>query len=249
MNHYRNRFVVVALERHDVARGDPTNQSRILLAVSRDDTPESATAADWHYHSIDSKVNIWQRDCWVDYPGLELDEEAIYITGNMSRFSGDGGFFVAVRLWIVDKGVPGGLYDGGPVAVTVHDPYADDGVATTTVPALVHGAGGIDGGGSGGTYLVSYSGLTKGSKEYVQVVRVDSPLGIVSFKHEFVLAGNIDDLSPPRDLPDAPQAGTTTLIEVNDRRALDAVWRDNRLWLTATVVPGSGPDAGQTTAH
>ena len=47
-----------------------------------------------------------------------------------------------------------------------------------------------------------------------------------------------------------PQAGggAPTLIESNDRRALDAVWRDNALWLTTTINPNSGTDSGQTTA-
>jgi len=50
-------------------------------------------------------------------------------------------------------------------------------------------------------------------------------------------------------LPDAPQAGSAFGIEVNDRRALDAVWRDNSLWLTTTIIPEAGTDVGETTAH
>ncbi len=38
-------------------------------------------------------------------------------------------------------------------------------------------------------------------------------------------------------------------IEVNDRRALHAVWRDNMLWTTAEILPSSGPDQNQVTAH
>ncbi|MEZ5584613.1 MAG: hypothetical protein R3F37_19235 [Candidatus Competibacteraceae bacterium] len=45
------------------------------------------------------------------------------------------------------------------------------------------------------------------------------------------------------------QSGTNTPIEVNDRRVLDAVWRNNALWLTTTILPNAGPDVGQTTAH
>jgi hypothetical protein len=50
-------------------------------------------------------------------------------------------------------------------------------------------------------------------------------------------------------MPDAPQSGTATLIETNDQRSLNAVWRDNSLWSTAQVVPPSGDDAGEATAH
>ena len=49
------------------------------------------------------------------------------------------------------------------------------------------------------------------------------------------------------DLPDAPQLGTATTIEVNDRRALDAVWQDDptngpSLWFTTTINPNVGYD-------
>ena len=50
-------------------------------------------------------------------------------------------------------------------------------------------------------------------------------------------------------MPYAPQAGTAALVETNDRRALHAVWRDDSLWTTATVVPAAGADGGQATAH
>ena len=38
-------------------------------------------------------------------------------------------------------------------------------------------------------------------------------------------------------------------MDTNDRRVLDAVWRDNNLYFTATIDPKPGdPDAGQATA-
>ena len=50
-------------------------------------------------------------------------------------------------------------------------------------------------------------------------------------------------------LPDAPQLGSGTEIEVNDRRALHAVWRNDALWTCFEILPANGPDAFQTTAH
>jgi hypothetical protein len=250
---YEDRFVVVALEQiTGTASVSPTNVSRILLAVSRDGNPQGPT--DWHFRAIDSKVVIPRPvtpfDHWADYPGFEVDEEAVYVTANMFTFVPFGSFG-GVRLWIVDKGAgAGGFYDGGPAAVTRHDPYASDGLATTTMPALVFGRGGA---GPGiGTYLVSYSGLTDGVDEFVQVIRVDNPLTAPTFSHQFVNVGNIE--SPLAALLDAPQpgvdlSGIPRLIEVNDRRALDAVWRDDALWMVAEIQPIAGPDAGQTTAH
>ncbi len=253
---YENRFVVIALEREAAGTNpSPSNTSRILLAVSKTATPATAVAADWYYHAINAKESIGGYDHWADYPGFEVDEEAVYVTVHM--YAHDGGTTnYRARLWIVDKGVGGGFYAGGAGVAARYDPYNAAGLAgydSTTMPVQVYGAGGV---GPGiGTFLVQYSGLTWGGPEGPEalvVIRVDDPLGVPSFSGAFVDIGDIEDIGGKYDwpaLPDAPQAGTETRIEVNDRRALDAVWRNNRLWLTTTINPNSGPDAGHTTAH
>ncbi len=243
---HANRFVVVTLERLDDAGGlnpDPDNKSVILLAVSKTATPATLTSADWYYHVINAETSISAVDYWADYPGFEVDEEAVYITGSM--FSHTVRAFGGVRLWIVNKGVAGGFYGGGAAAVTVHNPYAGGGIATTTMPAQIHGAAGA---GAGiGTYLVSYSGLSGGGLESVQVVRVNNPLGAVTFSQQYVSVGNIEDTTAT--IADAPQLGTATLINIGDRRALDAVWQSNALWMVATIRPTNTVDAGQATTH
>ena len=246
---HAGRFVVVALERQDVTRGDPVDTSRILLAVS-DDTDPNGT---WYFHAINSMVNLGGLDRWADYPGFSVDEEAVYITNNMFAFGLGGSGYGGSLLWIVDKGLgSGGFYDGGATGVAVYDAVDLSGAATGTQfqPAHVFGAGGVPGVGNPGTFLVAYSGLSNGIQEVLSIIRVDDPLGISGgpvFSHQFVGVGHIDD--PFLPMPDAPQAGTATLVETNDRRALQAVWRDNSLWTTAQVVPVSGVDAGQATAH
>ncbi len=259
---YEDRFVVVTLER--VASGnpiDPGNVSRILVAVSKNGNPKGPTAADWHYTAIDSKVLFGGFvELWADYPGFEVDEEAIYITVNLFAFpfyAGYGG----MNLWIIDKGTgTGGFYDGGAASAGQYDPVsATGGFGSTLMPAQVYGEGGVDGPGSTlGTFLVSYSGLTfggPGAPEALQVITVDDPLGTAGgpyFNLEFVTVGDIEDVGGIYgfpDLPDAPQMGTAALIEVNDRRTLDAVWRDDSLWVTTTIIPNIGVDTGETTAH
>ena len=148
---FEDRFVVVTLEVIIDANGDgglidTDNFSRILLAVSKTHNPKTPTAADWHYHAIDSKVLLGGFiEIWADYPGFEVDEEAVYVTANMFTFV-PFGLFGGVRLWIVDKGAgSAGFYDGGPaVASAALDPYAAAGIATTTMPAQVFGAGALD---------------------------------------------------------------------------------------------------------
>jgi hypothetical protein len=104
---------------------------------------------------------------------------------------------------VIDKGFgSNGFFAGGAVSVGVYDPYAGAGaISLTTQPAHVFG-----GGPSGvGTFLVSYSGLSDGSSEYVQIVRLDSPLTSPTFSHQFVNIGNIGNIEDFLGFPDAPQ--------------------------------------------
>ena len=251
---YENRFLVVALEKVDNGFNDPSSTSRILVAVSDDSDPNGP----WFFHAIDTKVNINGDDHWADYPGLAVDEEAVYVTAGLFTFekNAEGG----TRLWIIDKGVgTGGLYDGGAARVTSHDPaqvvmsFADR--ANTLQPAHVFGTDGV---GPGiGTFLIraGFSADTDVSglqDEALSVIRVDDPLGLASgpeFTHQFIFVGNIEDTRVP--ILDAPQLGSSILInaEFVGRRALHAVWRNDSLWVTAQIVPSLGDDADQTTAH
>ncbi len=262
---YEDRFVVVTLERVNAGTSfaDPGNKSRILLAVSKDGNPQTNTEADWHYLNIDAKLtNLvgFGLDFWADYPGFEVDEEAVYVTANYfvhpGNFSGFGGAF----LWIIGKEP---FYSGGASAANVYSPAGETGLFDlTNMPAQVFGEGGVGGPGSTiGTFLVGYSGLTfggPGGVEAAQVITIDDPLGAGGgpfFSGEFVIIGDVENVGGPCSFPalaDAPQAGTDALIEVNDRRALDAVWRDNGLWMVMTI-DGTGPCdpavAGTTKAY
>ena len=244
---YSGRFVVVILQQWDTAAGDPSEESRILVAVSMTSDPNLG----WYTYVIDSKIPIAGLPHWADYPGLAIDDKAVYITNNMFKFVSGGSTYGGSRLWIINK-VP--TYGGGPIAFTVHDPYAltPGSVATTTQPTHMYGIPPLDAVGRPlGTYLVSYSGLSSGGIEAVQVIQVSDPLGGVGgpfFVQQFISVGDIDNTTSA--MLDAPQLGTAFTIETNDRRALNAVWRDNCLYMCAQVrLPVGHPEAGQTTAH
>ncbi len=242
-----NRWLIVTLEQTDTFVGDPADTSRIFVAVSDDSDPLGS----YTIIAINSAITISGTPSWADYPGFAVDEEAVYITANMFGFFNFGAPYGGVRLWIIDKGLgAGGFYDGGATLVTVTDPYAGAGIATTTQPAHVFCSPGSTCPVTAGTYLVSYSGLSGGGVEFLQVVRVDNPVTAPAFTQQFVSLGDIEALVAP--LPPAPQMGSTFAIATNDRRALDAVWRDDgSLWMTATIDPNpatSAVDAGEATA-
>lgn len=238
-DHHAGRFLVVALERANAGTNPaPANLSRILVAVSKTSSPATATGADWWFHCIDSKIAVGGLEYWADYPGFEVDEEAVYITANLFRFPGVASAYAGPRLWIVRKGLAGGFYAGGAATVTLHDPMTNIGsIKATTMPAEVRGEGGVAPG--VGTFLVTYTGITDGTSEYVQVMRVDDPIGAVGGPFfvgpDFVNLGDLETLAA--ELPDALQPGTAQTVEVNDRRALDAVWRNGALWMVTTVNP------------
>lgn len=227
---YAGRFVVT------VADEDAVNQtSRILIAVSDDDNPNGT----WHFQAIDATITVPPFLAYgVDQPILALDEEAIYITGNMFSFGGEA--YWKSRVWILNKA----LYNGGVSTWTVYDPAIVTGVPNYPMaPAQVYGVmpSGI------GTYLVRYSGFSDGGIEHLSVIRVDSPLTTPVFAHQWIPVDNIDLSSDT--LPAVPQLGSATTLEAGDRRAQSAVWRDGRLFVAAQVKSNSGADNGQVTAH
>jgi len=230
---------VVTLEKQDTntTPPDPVDSSRILLAVSDDSNPNGT----WYYTSMDSKLTINNSDSWADYPGFAVDEEAVYVTANMLAF---GGGNTGQRLWIVAKEP---FYSGGTATSNVYDPSTLAALPgyRTTQPAHMFG----DAPGDLGTFLVQAAREYTDGTDALAVIRVDDPLGSPTFSNIFISLGDVHDSTVA--WPGAPQLGTTTTIQSGNmaNSALHAVWRDDALWATNMVVPPSGPDKGQTTAH
>ncbi len=242
---YANRYIVVALERTDAP--NPT-ESRILIAVSKFENPNDG----WWLFAVNSKMNIGGLDRWADYPGIAVDDKALYITNNMFAFAAGGSVYGGTRLWIVKKN-PTFNGPNNNIAVNVYNPFIDPlAVANTAQPAHMYGPPGTGSGGrSLGTFLTTYSGLVDGAGEdFIQIVEVTDPLsgaGGPFFTLQQIDWGNLDNGAV---MPDAPQLGLPAYpIETNDRRALNAVWRSGNLYTCATIVPAAGVDAGQATAH
>jgi hypothetical protein len=248
---HENRWVVVTLEVVDSGSGAATDSSRILLAVSDDSNPNGL----WTVTSINTKTTILNgttmvnEEHWLDYPGLAVDNEAIYITGNMFRFrdgSATAGNNGGVRVVIVDKGIgTGGLYEGGATSASIFDHEAEaSGFGLSSSPAQIYGnpSAGI------GTWLVGYSGLSNGTDEAVEIIRIDNPISMSpTFTSQLVFIGDVDELTI--GIPDAPQSGGATPIDSGDRRVQDAVWRNNSIYFTTEVQPGSGADTNEATAY
>ncbi len=260
---YSGRFVAIALDQTETAFGAAANTSHILVAVSDDSDPNGT----WYYTSVNSAVTITSTAFgvpllhWADYPGLAVDDEAIYITANMFNFASEDpgglnrGYFADTRLWIIDKNP---LYAGGAASVNVYDPSVIAG-EFTQMPSRMYGPNPA----GNGIFLVSAGwsqdfGLGSGAgQEAVSVTRVDNPLGAPSFSQQFVFVGNIEDARI--GVPDAPQMGCSLVhpkelppsapVDTGDRRAYSVVWRNNHLYAASIIRPAAGVDAAQATAH
>ena len=238
---YEDRFLITILGVSDqILDGTPTDESSIFVAVSDDGDPNGS----WCSTEIEGKIDLGGGVfAWSDYPGLAVDEEAVYLTASVFEFASEDPTlpFGGIRLWTIDKGTTGGLYDCEAADVNFFNPYGGTGLDLQAAlePAAVFGtpAAGF------GTYLVGYSGTTldtgaDGTKsELQQVIRVDNPLGAAAFTLDFVNLGNIEDLSAAPELPNAQQKGTSVRIETNDRSTLSSVWRDNSLFTAQTINP------------
>jgi FlgD Ig-like domain len=243
---YAGRFVVVVLERWMTVLGNASDQSRILLAISKTSNPNDG----WWLHAIDSKLNISALDRWVDYPGIGCDDKAVYVTGNMYSFAASPAYGGS-RVWVIKK-TPTYAGPNNNVAYAVYDPFVGGvAVATTAQPAQMFGT--LPNGSTGrplGTFLVSYSGLSDGTNEYLQIVELTDPLAAAGgpyFTLQQINLGDIENASVA--LPGAPQLGSGVVIATNDRRAQNAVWRNNNLYTCATYRAPAAPNLNQSTAR
>ena len=234
---YSHRYIVIADE-----QSSSPNINYIHLAVSVDDDPNDG----WYFQRINTKTMINAKETWLDFPGLSVSKEAIYITGNMFDFNNT---YVASRLWILDKG----LYSGTDTsAVNVYDLSTEAGLASQSfgnMPAIMSGPQPILNGDTVGTFLISSEWDNgNGDDDDIAVYTLIDPLGHSGspvFQIQFLNPGQIHNNDA--GVPEAPQNGGDATIDFGDDRAQSAFWRGDTLLGAFTVNPPTGPDSGQAT--
>lgn len=220
-----DRFVVVAVDQNSTA-----HTTHILVAVSANGHPHSG--ADFSATSIDASGAI--PGSWADFPQAALDNAGnVYITANMFSFSASQ--FTGSRLWTVQEN---GLAVSAPVDPSANAGLGSDlfGLSPTTMTAA---------GSPAGEYLVSYNSAADASGANVlNIVHVAAG----AYTTQTISVGHIDQNGQFGGLT-APQPGTSKTLDADDSRTAIAVFQNGHLYVAATIVPTSGPDAGHTTAH
>ena len=211
---FTGHFVLVV----DALR-DNDKRSWYILAVSKTDDPEG----EWALYALDMGRNGKKKSHnWADFPGLGIDETAIYMTGNMFNFNTDEFEFAKLRIVKKDE-----VYQFG----TVHffDRWnlkdATGRKADTVQPAHSFGATQIE-------YLVSLDGFG-GNK--LTLWNVPHPgASRPALKKKGV---NVSSYAFP---PDAPQKGLAALINTGDAGIRNAAFLNGSIFAAHAVAGNFG---------
>ena len=208
---HSGRFVVVSLG------GTAAPNSWMLVAVSATSDPTGT----WNKWAIDADLNNGAQDNnWADFPGLGLDNANLFITANMFPTASGS---IYSKIWVIPKGQL--LAGTNPITWTEFvDP---PGTGFTIQPAHVYGT-------SSAEYLVHEGYLISGPplRRFVRISKIDFPSGTPTWTDMGWIEVNP---YPYSGLPNAPQLGSSQLIETNDTRLLNSVMRNGTLWTTHTV--------------
>ena len=213
----QNRFIIL----FDFEDESP-NVSAYYVAVSKTADPTGG----WYIYSFDMALDGGApTNNWADFPGLGMDDNALYMTGNMYNFPTDSGTFHYVKTRVVDKNA---MYRGEPVFYVDIIGVPGTGSGFTLKPAL-----------SLSSTSTEYLALTpSGGGNTFQLYKITGAPFDPVLEKVAQLPMALHGVPPngiQKDCPSFP-------IETNDCRALDPVWRDG--FLHAVISGGLTIDGG-----
>ena len=210
------RFLFVTLG------GSSSPNSWLLLAVSATSDPAGA----WSRWAIDADRDGGNQTFanWADYPGLGVDDNNVYVTANM--FNAPQNNFQYPKAWVVPKAQL--LSSSATLTWTeFRAPFGGTSNGFSMQPAHTFGPVPTE-------YFVHEGYFITGTppRRFLRLSAVTFPAGSPIWAD----LGFIEVNSYPiTALPLAPQQNDTHLIETNDARMLNAVYRNGSLWAAHTV--------------
>jgi hypothetical protein len=219
-NAANRRFYVVALQESGTT--DATGISRIWLAVSRSSDPANLEPANWCRYTIDSKRNAGTAySSAADYTGLGVGADKLVISTNQFRFTNRTFTFAIIRVF--NKLIAANnaaACPGLPVFTFQPSNVLGDGGIFTLQPAQHYTNPSSFTGTSNPVYLVnSIVGLSNGTSDAYRVWRVRN-LAPMTLQGT-TIAGNFVNSLPPN----APQEGSTILLDTGDTRVTQVAGR------------------------
>lgn len=209
---FAGRWVLLA-----VGLAENPNRSWFLLSVSATADPRG----NWFNYAMDAtKDGTTATNNWADYPGLGVDNQALYVTANMFRF---GGTFQYAKLRVIPKSAP---YAGKPIVFRdfVRLQNQDNSMAFTVQPCHTFGAPGAE-------HLVNtlYPTTATTTRDRLTVWTLKNPATTPVLTRTTVQTAAY---SLP---PDADQQGGGTALDTGDIRVLNAVYSGGSVWCTFTT--------------
>lgn len=208
---HSSRWILLA-----VATKSSTQQAWYLLSTSDDSDPNGT----WCRWALDATLDgATPSTNWADYPGLGLDNTAIYLTSNQFSFPGA---FQYVKLRTLGKAQ---LYNNtcGPVNWWDFTNLTNtDGTKAFTVqPAHTFGTPGVE-------YLIN---SRSGSGNSVTLWSLTNPLGAPPTLTKVNVP--VSSYSLP---PDAQQPGGATRIDTGDARLMNVVYRNGSVYTAHAIA-------------
>jgi hypothetical protein len=210
------RFFVILRETITTAT---TSNSFLNLAVSRSQHPVTSGTSDWYFYRFDVTQNLDGHLNDIDYPGLAVDAQALYVTHNLGWFdhATHGRFLISV---LNKADLIAGANGAGTIANATGNGF-------TVQPASVIGAN------SPGdvAYFAEFLSSTA-----VRLWALSDPLGTRQLSSTIIT------------VPDngggiccAPQSGTTSTIATLSPQAQgNAFWFAGSVWFCVTAGGSSG---------
>jgi len=192
--------------------------SGIMIGVSQTNDPTGS----WNLYKIDADSTNTR---WFDYPSIGFNKDWIVVNGNLFTMAGS---FSTGQVYVFDKA---DLYGGGSGAYTLFT-----GNFFTLVPAITYDSS-LD-----TMYLVRTYNSGIG---YLAAARITGPVGSETFYNAdnfayYFNTGTAWSSGPSGGNDFAPQLNSAQLIQNNDHRIQNVIYRNGVLWVTHTVFFPSG---------
>lgn len=214
---HSGRWVLVAL-----AIGPGVKDSFFLLSVSKTSDP----TAGWFNYKMDAtKDGNVQTNNWADFPGVGVDNQAIYLTANMFEFEGE---FQYSKIRIIPKAK---AYANQPFTFKDIPRLKDSNgqMSFTVQPCHTFGAPDIQ------YFVNSLFPFTAAPAKALTLWSLKNPLTNPT------LTGKKITVSPFTFPPFAAQKGNNEPLDSGDVRVLNAVYRGGSVWCALTTAHNFGP--------
>ena len=211
-----------------ILQDSTATQGFFNVAVSKSSNPTTSSTADWFFYRFDVTQSVGATKYGPDYPGLGVDSQALYITGNMYSLPfASAGAFLDTQIIVLNKAA---LNSGAAVTPKqIFPPTA--GTPFTLQPATVLG-------GSNPGNLVYLAETPFNSTTAVRIWALSNPLGASPTLASATITVPNNGGAPVNN---APQPGTTIKIDtLSPRTQGNAFWYNGSLWFCHTAGGSAG---------